>query len=57
LVFVDESSTNVALTPRYRRAPKGERAFGKALLEVSASDARAYFEHRGYAKPHEDHPL
>jgi hypothetical protein len=57
LVFVDESSTNVALTPRYRRAPKDERAFGKALLEVSASDARAYFEHRGYAKPHEDHPL
>jgi hypothetical protein len=24
LVFVDESSTNVALTPRYGRAPKGE---------------------------------
>jgi transposase len=30
LLFVDESSTNVALTPRYGRAPKGERAFGKA---------------------------
>jgi transposase len=30
LVFVDESSTNVALTPRYGRAPTGERAFGKA---------------------------
>ena len=30
MVFVDESSTNVALTPRYARAPKGERAFGKA---------------------------
>src|SRR5215207_10710223 len=30
LVFVDESSTNVALTPRYARAPKGERAHGKA---------------------------
>ena len=29
-MFVDESSTNVALTPRYARAPKGERAFGKA---------------------------
>jgi transposase len=29
LLFVDESSTNVALTPRYARAPKGERAFGK----------------------------
>jgi transposase len=27
---VDESSTNVALTPRYARAPKAERAFGKA---------------------------
>jgi transposase len=30
LVFVDETSTNVALTPRYARAPRGERAFGKA---------------------------
>ena len=30
LIFVDESSTNVALTPRYARAPKGERAHGKA---------------------------
>jgi transposase len=29
LVFVDESSTNVALTPRYGRAPKGKRARGK----------------------------
>src|SRR5919205_944901 len=29
LIFVDESSTNVALTPRYARAPKGERAYGK----------------------------
>jgi len=29
-VFVDESSTNVALTPRYARAPRGERAFGRA---------------------------
>jgi transposase len=29
-VFVDESSTNVALTPRYARAPKGERARAKA---------------------------
>jgi transposase len=27
---VDESSTNIALTPRYARAPKGERVFGKA---------------------------
>ncbi len=30
LVFVDESSTNVAFTPRYARAPTGERAYGKA---------------------------
>jgi hypothetical protein len=30
LIFVDESSTNVALTPRYGRAPTAERAFGKA---------------------------
>lgn len=29
LVFVDESSTNIAFTPRYVRAPKGERAHGK----------------------------
>ncbi len=30
MVFVDESSTNVALTPRYARAPKGKRAYGRA---------------------------
>lgn len=30
LVFVDESSTNVALTTRYARAPRGDRARGKA---------------------------
>jgi transposase len=30
LIFVDESSTNVAFTPRYARAPRGERAYGKA---------------------------
>ncbi|HET7479110.1 MAG TPA: IS630 family transposase [Rubrobacteraceae bacterium] len=30
LVFVDESSTNIALTPRYARSPRGERAYGKA---------------------------
>lgn len=29
LIFVDESSTNIALTPRYARAPRGERANGK----------------------------
>jgi transposase len=30
LIFVDESSTNIALTPRYARAPRGERAYAKA---------------------------
>jgi hypothetical protein len=30
LRLVDESSTNVALIPRYGRAPKGERARGSA---------------------------
>lgn len=29
-VFVDECSTNVRLVPLRARAPKGERAFGKA---------------------------
>ncbi len=29
-VFVDECSTNIALSPIYARAPKGERASGKA---------------------------
>jgi transposase len=30
LVFVDECATNIGLTPLWARAPKGERAFGKA---------------------------
>ena len=30
LVFVDESSTNISLSPRYGRAPKGERSHGNA---------------------------
>jgi DDE superfamily endonuclease len=30
LLFVDESSTNVAIVPRYARAPKGQRAYAKA---------------------------
>jgi transposase len=30
LVFIDESSTNVAMSPRYGRAPKGHRARGSA---------------------------
>jgi transposase len=29
-VFVDECSTNISLNPVYARAPKGERAHGKA---------------------------
>jgi transposase len=29
LVFVEESSTNISLAPRYARVPKGERARGK----------------------------
>ena len=30
LVFVDECSTNISLSPIYARAPRGERARGKA---------------------------
>jgi hypothetical protein len=30
LVFVDECSTNIALTRLYARAPRGERAYGEA---------------------------
>ena len=30
LVFVDECGTNVGLAPLRARAPRGERAFGKA---------------------------
>jgi transposase len=30
LVFVDECSTNIALTALYARAPRGERAYGRA---------------------------
>jgi hypothetical protein len=29
LVFIDETGSNIALTPLYARAPKGERARGK----------------------------
>ncbi len=29
LVFLDESGTHVAMTPRYARAPRGERAYGR----------------------------
>ncbi len=30
LVFVDESGTNLAMTPRYGRAPRGQRVVGAA---------------------------
>lgn len=30
LVFVDESGTNIAMSPRYGRAPRGERVQGEA---------------------------
>ena len=30
LVFVDESGTNIGMTPRYGRAPRGARASGRA---------------------------
>jgi hypothetical protein len=30
LVFVDEGGTNLAMTPRYGRAPRGERVVGTA---------------------------
>lgn len=30
LVFVDESGTNLAMTPRYGRAPRGQRVVGTA---------------------------
>jgi transposase len=30
LIFLDECSTNISLSPIYARAPRGERAFGKA---------------------------
>ncbi len=29
LVFLDESGTHVAMTPRYARAPRGQRAYGR----------------------------
>jgi transposase len=29
LVFVDETSTNIAMTRRFARAPRGQRAYGK----------------------------
>jgi hypothetical protein len=36
LVFLDECGSNIALTPLYARAPKGERARGSVPPESSA---------------------
>jgi hypothetical protein len=45
LRFVDESSTNIALTPRYARAPKGERAHGKAPQELGQERHPHFLDH------------
>lgn len=37
LVFVDECSSNLALTPLYARAPRGERAVGKVPRNYGAN--------------------
>ena len=37
LVFVDECSSNIALTPLYARAPQGERAVGKVPRNYGAN--------------------
>ena len=37
LVFVDECSSNIALTPLYARAPRGERAVGKVPRNYGAN--------------------
>src|SRR5215211_6137600 len=44
LVFVDECSTNIALTRLYARAPRGERAYGKAAMSVEGATDGAAFE-------------
>ncbi len=36
-VVVDECGSNVNLTPRYARAPRGERAYGKAPRNTPAN--------------------
>ena len=53
LVLVDESSTNVALTPRYGRAPREERTRGKAprnwgknVTLISSITLEGGWEHR-----------
>jgi transposase len=37
LVFIDETSTNTAMTRRYARAPRGERAVGSAPRNYDSS--------------------
>jgi transposase len=37
LVFVDECSSNIALTPLYARAPRGQRAVGKVPRNYGAN--------------------
>jgi transposase len=37
LVFVDECSSNIALTPLYARAPRGQRAVGKVPHNYGAN--------------------
>ena len=46
LVFVDECSTNIALTTLYARAPRGERAYGQAPRNWGKNvDAHLLVEH------------
>ena len=70
LLFVDESSTNIAMVPRYARAPKGERAHGKAprnwgknvtlissvgFGDGSVNEHRRIFRHGNLRTLHEEH--
>ena len=49
LVIVDESGSNIALTPLYARAHEAlQEAIGQALETVTAADALGWFTHCGY---------
>lgn len=37
LVFVDETASHIAMTPRYAYAPRGQRAYGKVPRNYGAS--------------------
>ncbi len=50
---MDESSTNAALSPRYGRAPKGERAHGKHLGTGEERDFDLFDQRGGYGGLHE----